>query len=79
VGDAPGGGGGRLLRDRPREPAALRGSVAAGGAVYPPSLQDGVAKAAEREARVGADDLDDYVDASASELAASSSPAPPPA
>jgi predicted AlkP superfamily phosphohydrolase/phosphomutase/Flp pilus assembly protein TadD len=48
-------------------PLLFEGTAA--GAVYPTSLQDGVAKTAARESRVGVEDLDDYVDEPPSEIA----------
>jgi len=47
-------------------PLLFDGSAA--GAVYPQSLQDGVAKVAAAESRVGAGDLAPYVDAPAAEV-----------
>jgi hypothetical protein len=68
VGHAPRGGGRRLLRERSREPLLFEGSAAAAGAIYPASLQDGVAKVADRESRVSAEDLAAYLDMPAPEI-----------
>jgi predicted AlkP superfamily phosphohydrolase/phosphomutase/Flp pilus assembly protein TadD len=47
-------------------PLLFEGSAA--GAVYPASLQDGVARTAQRESRVAAEDLAPYLDAPASDV-----------